>query len=331
MTNCTIVIVSYNTWGCVEKCLLALSKQTFSDFDVVIIDNDSDHQSPPSILNIIPRTSLIRNTNNQGFAGGNNQAFAQSPKANWMILINPDAYPEPDCIAHLMHAAEANPGVSLFGSRLYVAGTSNCIDGDGDRYHISGLAWRDRRRSKKQRLKKPYEVFSACAAAVMIKSDLIKQHGGFDEDFFCYMEDVDFGFRMRLFGQRCLLVPDAVAYHVGSASSGGQHSDFAVYHGHRNLIWTYVKNMPGALFWLFLPLHLAINLLAIIWFMLRGQGRVILRAKVDALRRLPHMWRKRKRIQRQRVASLADILRLMDKSLIPHNRIFSTERRSWPR
>lgn len=76
--------------------------------------------------------------------------------------------------------------------------------------------------------------------------------GGFDEDFFCYTEDVDLGFRLRLYGHRCLYVPAPVVEHVGSGITGTR-SEFQLYHGHRNLVWTYVKNMPGRLFWLYLP------------------------------------------------------------------------------
>jgi GT2 family glycosyltransferase len=76
--------------------------------------------------------------------------------------------------------------------------------------------------------------------------------GGFDEDYFCYVEDVDLGFRLRLAGHQCLYIPSSIVHHVGSGSTGGKNSDFAVYHGHRNLVWTYVKDMPGFLFWLFL-------------------------------------------------------------------------------
>ena len=140
---------------------------------------------------------------------------------------------------------------------------------------------------------------------------------GFDEDFFCYFEDVDLGFRLRLAGHRCLLVPDAVVYHVGSATTGGQHGDFAVYHGHRNLVWTYVKNMPGALFWLLLPAHIALNLVTIVWFSLRGQGAVILKAKRDALCGLPRMWKKRRDIQKYRTASAVEIWKALDKSFWP--------------
>jgi len=125
---------------------------------------------------------------------------------------------------------------------------------------------------------------------------------------------------LRLAGHRCLYVPKSVVHHVGSGTTGGQHSDFAVYHGHRNLVWTFVKNMPGLLFWLLLPLHLVLNLASIIWFTFRGQGRVILRAKRDALLGLPKMWRKRQQIQKSRIASIGDIWQVLDKRMIPIRR-----------
>ena len=110
-----------------------------------------------------------------------------------------------------------------------------------------------------------------------------------------------------------MLVPGAVARHVGSATTGSQHSDFAVYHGHRNLVWTFVKDMPGALFWLLLPLHLVMNLVTILWFSLQGRSGVILRAKWDALLGLPAIWRKRTFIQRTRQCSIGEIWRILDK------------------
>lgn len=103
---------------------------------------------------------------------------------------------------------------------------------------------------------------------------------------------------------------------MGSATTGGQHSDFSVCHGHRNLVWTFVKDVPGILFWLLLPLHVVMNLASILWFALQGRRRVILRAKRDALLGLPKMWRKRQGVQSTRVATVREIWRLMDKSLL---------------
>lgn len=108
-----------------------------------------------------------------------------------------------------------------------------------------------------------------------------------------------------------------MVHHVGSGTTGGQHSDFALYHGHRNLVWTFVKDMPGMLFWLLLPLHVLLNVVSIVWFALRGQGRVILRAKRDALFGLPKMWRKRQRIQATRVATAREIWQVMDTRIVP--------------
>lgn len=142
------------------------------------------------------------------------------------------------------------------------------------------------------------EVFSPCAAAALYRRSALRAVGGFDEDYFCYVEDVDLGFRLRLAGHKALYVPDAVVHHVGSGTTGGQHSDFAVYHGHRNLVWTFVKNMPGMLFWLLLLLHVMINLATILWFAVKGRGGVILRAKRDALLGLPRMCASGKRFNR---------------------------------
>jgi GT2 family glycosyltransferase len=202
-----------------------------------------------------------------------------------------------------------------------VEGAKNVIDGVGDVYHFSGLVWR-------RGYGRPVtstdlvagEIFSPCAGAALYRREALAKVTGFDEDYFCYVEDVDLGFRLRLAGFRSMYVPDAVVHHVGSATTGGQHSDFAVYHGHRNLVWTYVKNMPGWLFWACLPSHIAMNLLAVGVFAWRGKGKVILRAKRDALLGLPGMWRKRRDIQSRRVAPIGEIWRVLDKRLMPGGR-----------
>ena len=231
-----------------------------------------------------------------------------------MGLLNPDAFPEPDWLEQLIDAAGKNPGYSMFASRQLMEANRLLLDGEGDTYHISGLVWREGHgKPANDAIHQPQEIFAPCAAAGLYRRDALMSAGGFDEDFFCYVEDVDLGFRLRLMGHRCLLVPAAVVCHIGSATTGGQQSDFAVYHGHRNLVWAYVKNMPGWLFWACLPLHVLLNLVTIVWFAARGQGWLIFRAKRDALLGLPKMWRKRREIQKNRLASVGQIWRMLDK------------------
>jgi GT2 family glycosyltransferase len=152
------------------------------------------------------------------------------------------------------------------------------------------------------------EVFSACAAAALYSRAAWDEAGGFDETYFCYSEDVDLGFRLRLLGYGCLYVPDAVAHHVGSAIAG-VHSDFAVYYGQRNLVATFIKNMPSFLFWVLLPYHLVLNVGSVVSFAFRRQGRVVLRAKVDALKRIPSAWQRRREIQARRRVTAIEIWR----------------------
>lgn len=314
----SVIIVNWNGDLFLERCLIALMTQTVKPHEVILVDNASSDGSVDR-LRQFPFVRLMAQNQNTGFARGNNLAIeAVSSESEWIALMNPDAFAEPLWLEELLTAARQNPAFDVFGSKLVNAADTSVLDGVGDAYHVSGLVWRMAHGMPSSNAAAgAIEVFSACAAAALYRRSALRELGGFDEDYFCYVEDVDLGFRLKLAGRRCLYVPQSVAHHVGSGTTGGQHSDFALYHGHRNLVWTFVKDMPGVLFWLLLPMHVALNLAAVIWFALRGRGGVVLRAKRDALLGLPKMWRKRQHIQRTRVASIGEVWRQLNKLLIP--------------
>jgi GT2 family glycosyltransferase len=126
-----------------------------------------------------------------------------------------------------------------------------------------------------------------------------------------YHEDVDLGFRMRLLGYRCLYVPSAIVYHKGSASTSIK-SDFAVYYGHRNLVWSFFQNMPGWLLLKYLPAHLLANLVFLVYYSLRCQAAPIWRAKWHAFLGLPRALRKRRSIQKNRQISPEEISQVLE-------------------
>lgn len=311
-----VVIVNWNGELFLERCLSALMSQSVKPYEIVLLDNDSTDGSI-DIIRQFPAIRLIELDQNTGFARGNNLAIdAASPEAEWIALLNPDAFADPRWLEELLRATMRCLTFDVFGCRLVNASNPKLLDGAGDAYHLSGLVWRTGHGIPVPALAlKEREVFSPCAAAALYRRGALLEVGGFDEDFFCYVEDVDLGFRLRLAGYRCMYTPRSVVHHVGSGTTGGQHSDFSVYHGHRNLVWTFVKDMPGVLFWLLLPLHVLLNLVSIVWYILRGRGGVILRAKRDALLGLPKMWCKRKQIQTVRFASIGEIWRVLDKRL----------------
>jgi GT2 family glycosyltransferase len=178
------------------------------------------------------------------------------------------------------------------------------------------MAWRrdhGRKASKSQAL--PGEIFAPCAAAALYRRADLAAAQGFDEHYFCYFEDIDLAFRLRLQGKRCEYIPKAVVYHVSSGIAG-KRSDFASYHGHRNMVWTYFKNMPSPLFWIYLPAHLTVNLIALIICMARGQTKIMLKAKRDALLGLPRILAQRKTIQVNKKITARNLHRVLAHGLL---------------
>lgn len=309
------VIINYNSGPNLQSCIRSLLSQLYPLTRILVIDNASVDGSLATIEHE-PRCEIVRLNQNSGFAAASNYAAALAAGCEWLLMINPDATLEANWLERMLEAAARHPDCAMLASRLLQHEHRNLLDGAGDVFHVSGAHWRrGHGRLDKGQFMTEEEVFSPCAAAALFRRNVFLAVGGFDEAFFCYGEDVDLAFRLRLMGERCMYVPDAVAYHVGSASSG-RNSDFTVYHGHRNLVWLYVKNMPGPLLLLYLPQHLFWNLVTILWFMLRGQGATILRAKWDALRRLPRVLRERRRVRSQRKVGSRELLRIMDRGFL---------------
>jgi len=308
----SIILVAWNSKLHLSHCLSLLADQTFQDFEIIVVDNGSTDGTVDGIIEQFPSLTITveKCETNLGFAFANNIG-ARLASGTWLALLNADAYPEPDWLAYLLRAAEQNLAYAAFSSRQIQYNAPHLLDGVGDVYHISGLAWRNAYNLKAdENGLEQKEIFSPCAAAALYSREEFLKIGGFDEDYFSYFEDVDLGFRLRLNGAKCLYVPDAVVHHVGSASTG-KRSDFSVYYGYRNMIWTFFKNMPSPFLWLFLPLHLSAVLFFATYLTLRGQGGTIWRAIADAIRGLPKMLAKRKHIQRNASVKPRELLRVM--------------------
>ena len=305
-----VVIVNRNAGGHLARTLAAVGEQTVAPRRVIVVDNASDDGSLDELEARFPFVELVRSEENLGFAAGNNLALRMCDDCELVALLNPDALPEPSWLEALLAAAAAYPGCAAFGSRLVLDGDRGTLDGAGDQYHVSGMAWRRDQGAPLTVERGRGESFSACAAAALYRRDALLAVDGFDEHFFCYYEDTDLAFRLRLAGHRCLYVPEAVAYHVGSATTGAL-SAFTIYHSTRNQLWTYVKNMPGPLLWLYLPQHLLVSLLTVLAYALGGQGRAALAGKRDGIRGLPRVLAQRRRIQAARTASPVEVRRAM--------------------
>jgi GT2 family glycosyltransferase len=312
----TVVVVNFNGGGHLRRCLAHVEAQTVSPERLIVVDNGStDGSIKEARAWVATRQRLVARTvfdavgTNIGFAAACNRAITHS-STEFVALLNPDAFPEPEWLAALITAAMEHPGCGAFGSRQMMAGKPGILDGIGDRWHLTGLSWREGHgRDAGTADFIPHEIFSACAAAALYRRLALLEIGGFDEDYYCFGEDVDLGYRLRLAGHGARYVPDAVVEHVGGASTP---SEVAVFYGHRNTFWTLVKNTPAPLLTVALLGHLCQSILIGIVLGFRGQGRVFLSGKWAALCGLSRVLKKRRAVQAGRKVSTWAIWRMID-------------------
>lgn len=307
----SVLLVTWNSAAHLPRCFSSLGKQTCKNFEIIVVDNGSTDGGVDDILKKFSDfpIQIKKLDTNTGFAVANNIG-ARMASGRLLVLLNADAFPEPDWLESLLKAAQKQPN-ACFSSRQIQANNPELLDGEGDLYRAIGFAKRINYNVPVYPSEEDFvEIFSPCAAAALYPRQAFLEVGGFDEDFFSYYEDVDLGFRLRLHGLNAYYVPGAVVHHIGSASTG-KLSDFSVYHEHRNLLWTYLKNMPAYLLWLTLPAHFLIGFS----FLLTRHPRVIWQAKKDALKALPTVLIKRKKIQKNRKASVKEIFRAFDKRI----------------
>jgi GT2 family glycosyltransferase len=317
-----VVIVNHDGGPHLVRCLHCLAGQSLLPDRIVVVDNASQDGSLEAAKRLalaadqlVGRVVFHEAGRNVGFAAANNLAVGMCAE-EFVALVNPDAFAAPGWLEALVTAARRHPEAAAFGSRQWLDGRPGVLDGVGDVYHVSGLSWRDGHGCVPTVADEhDGEIFSACAAAAMYRRAAFLEAGGFDEDFFCYFEDVDLGFRLRLLGHTARYVSEAAVFHVGGAASRSKSADFAVYHGHRNLVWCFVKNMPSPLLWPLLIPHLSQTIVVGGFFLARQQFFSIVKAKWHALLGLRQCWLKRRSIQSTKKASTIAIWRSLDKGL----------------
>ncbi len=311
----TVIIPNWNGEKFLNTCLGSLRRQSTLDFETVVVDNGSTDGSVELVRRDFPEVRLVPLRENRGFSTAVNVGL-RSSNAEYAALLNPDTEADPGWLEALLDAARRHPEAGLFASKLVDFHDRRVLDGAGDALRRSGLPYRlghgelDRGQFDSETF-----VFGACAAAALYRRALFEEIGSFDEDFFAYCEDGDISFRSQLAGYRCLYVPEAVVYHVGSASTGGKRSPTATRLGTQNGLNLMIKNLPASLAWGLMPSVVAGQLSRIfVTSFYPGGLRAHLSGLVGAGRLLPRMLEKRKAIQSTRRVSDAYVRDLLRES-----------------
>ena len=307
----SVIIVNYNAGAYLQQCVNSLVGQTFTHFETWIVDNDSHDGSMETLdLSALISSQVIMMGRNSGFAEGNNVA-ARRANGKWIVLLNADAVAEPDWLQVLHDAIAKYPEAAMFASTQLRMEEKGLLDGVGDGYSAYGFPWRGG--YLKPVSSKPDfvgECFGPCGAGAIYRKDVFLKHDGFDERYFCYVEDVDLSFRLRLDGEHCLFLPDAIIHHKGGGLAG-EESEFSVFHGSRNRVWTYVGNMPAALLALTLPAHLGLTAFLILKHFGKPYSRYVWRGTKAGWTDAFSFRRERKALRTNRKISIATLCRAL--------------------
>ncbi len=237
----TIIIPNYNGLKFMEPCFKALRAQSDQNFELLVVDNGStdgsvkwleDHQ--------IPSIFLEENT---GFSGAVNIGIRESVTP-YVILLNNDTEPQPDYVKEMVKAIQRSPKIFSVSSKMIQLYHKDLMDDAGDMYSVLGWAYQRGVGQKSSGYNKACRVFSACAGAAIYRREVFDKIGGFDEDHFAYLEDIDVGYRAKICGYENWYCPKAVVYHVGSGTSGSKYNSFKVKLAARNNLYLNYKNMP---------------------------------------------------------------------------------------
>ena len=239
----TVVIPNYNGIKYIRDCMDSLRRQNYESFEVLVIDNASKDGSLEILKQEYSEARVIALEENTGFCYAVNLGIRES-NTPYVILLNNDTIVKTDFIAALVRAIEEQEDIFSVSAQMLSMEDENILDGAGDGYNILGWAYARGKGQAADKFSEKTEVFSACGGAAIYRKSIIEQIGYFDENHFAYLEDVDIGYRARIYGYRNMYEPDAKVIHAGSAVSGSRYNEFKTKLASANNAYVVVKNLP---------------------------------------------------------------------------------------
>lgn len=282
MKKVSVVIPNYNGKGFLEDCLSSLEDQSFSGFETILVDDGSTDGSASYVRERFPEVRVISLEENGGFCRAVNQGIRAS-ETPFVILLNNDVKADKHFVEEMLAGIRKHRRCFSCSAQLRNMHRPELMDDAGDYYCALGWAFALGKDRPLFAYQKPRRIFASCGGAAIYRKALFEKIGYFDEKHFAYLEDIDVGYRARIYGYENWYLPKAVVYHAGSGTSGSRYNEFKVRHSSRNNIYMIYKNMPVLQIFLNLPFLLAGFLAKQAFFMKKGLGAVYARGIAEGI------------------------------------------------
>jgi GT2 family glycosyltransferase len=318
----SVLIVAYESRDDLAKTLPALLRELGDDDELIVVDNKPGDGSVELARELSPQARIVSPGRNTGFAGGAN-CGAEVAQGDLLVLLNPDAVPQPGWGEAIRRPWEGERGWAAWQA-LVADGAMEAINSAGNPIHFTGIVWAGRHGRPLGEAPSPGEVAAASGACLAVRVEEWRRVGGFPPEFFMYHEDVDLSVRLRMAGGTVGIEPTAVVAHDYDFSASADKWRWL----ERNRLAFIVRTYPGPLLALLTPALLATELALVPVAAAGGWGRQKLQANREFVSWLPRLLRERRALQRQRKISAAEFAAALTPDL--DSDLISPLVRFWP-
>lgn len=302
----SLIIVSFNGCAKLRACLAAVCATVDQPCEIIVLDNASAESCAAMVAHEFPTVTLLRSPTNVGFGAGNNLAVHAS-HGEYLVFLNPDTVAQAGWLTALLAPFKFNPQIGLVTAKIVLADQPERINTCGNVVHLTGLALCRGLGAPQRTFARAEEVDAISGAAFAMRRSLFMALGGFDADFFLYMEDTDLSWRARLAGWQVWYTPHSVVQHHYTL----RISPRKVFYQERNRYLMLCKCLRWSTLWLLLPALLLAEVVT--WGFVLTRERAQLRNKLQAyaacLTTWPTLMHKRQRTQALRQVSDRTLLR----------------------
>lgn len=275
MSEVSIIIPNYNGGSFIRDCIDSLKIQSYRDFEIIVVDNDSKDGSADIVENEYKDVRIKRLDQNYGFSRAVNEGLRMSGSP-FVLLLNSDTRAEEGFVEALVETIKRNDRIFSVASKMIQMKDPDKLDGAGDLYSAFGWAYARGKGRSSAGYTREAKIFAACGGAAIYRRSILDEIGWFDEFHFAYLEDTDIGYRARIMGYSNIYCPEARVYHVGSGVTGSRYNDFKIRISARNNMYLIMKNMPALQVIINLPFLLAGFMIKALFFIMIGHGRAYL-------------------------------------------------------
>lgn len=313
MKNTAVVILNWNGQKFLKEFLPNVIKFSQEFADIIVADNASNDDSISILKKDFPEVRIIENKNNAGFASGYNQAL-KHVEAEFYILLNSDIEVTENWIKPVIDLMEKDPKIAACQPKIrsyyerekfeYAGAAGGFIDKYGYPF-CRGRVFQSLESDEGQ-YDHASEIFWASGAAFFVRAELYHQLGGFDDDFFAHMEEIDLCWRFKNDGYKIMFCPDSVVYHVGGGTLP-KSSSRKTYLNFRNNFSLIYKNLPRNRILKTILARLVLDAVAAMKFLIQGgikDSIAVLRAHLSFYKNFKKLRQKRRAIKQREVSNM---------------------------